>query len=86
MAHVKAGGSKASQHSQRAGKRLGVKLFGGQKVKGGMIIIRQRGAEIHPGVGTEMGRDFTVFATIEGIISFKTKEGVQFVQVTPITA
>ena len=81
MAHVKAGGSKAHQHSQRPGKRLGVKLFGGQKVKAGNIIVRQRGAKFHAGPGTDLGKDFTIFATIDGVVKFITKQGKQYIQI-----
>ncbi len=81
MAHVKAGGSKASQHSQRAGKRLGVKIFGGEVVKNGMIIIRQRGANFHAGLNTKLGKDFTVYATSAGHVSYKIKRGTQYVEV-----
>jgi len=80
VAHVKAGG-KARQHSQRPGKRLGVKLFGGQVVKAGSIIIRQRGAEFHPGNGTKIGKDFTIYALIDGAIHFKTLKNRQYVEV-----
>jgi large subunit ribosomal protein L27 len=80
MAHVKAGG-KARQHSQRPGKRLGVKLFGGQIVKAGNIIVRQRGAEFHPGSGTKIGKDFTIYALINGAIHFKSLRGRQYVEV-----
>ena len=56
MAHVKSGGA-TNQHHQRSGKRLGVKIFGGQEIKNGQIIIRQRGAKFHAGVNTQLGRD-----------------------------
>jgi large subunit ribosomal protein L27 len=81
MAHVKAGG-KARQHSQRPGKRLGVKIFGCQTVKNGMIIVRQRGAEFHPGVGTKMGHDFTIYAINNGKVSFRKLKDKQLVEVT----
>jgi len=81
MAHVKAGGAKAHQHSQRAGKRLGVKIFGGQAVKAGNIIVRQRGAKFHAGTGTDMGKDFTIFAIVNGVVKFITKQSKQYVQV-----
>lgn len=81
MAHVKAGGAKAHQHSQRPGKRLGVKKFGGQAVKSGNIIIRQRGAKFHPGTGTDMGRDFTIFATVDGVVKFIVKQSKQYVNI-----
>lgn len=80
MAHVKSGGA-TRQHHQRAGKRLGVKLFGGQAVKTGQIIARQRGAEFHAGVNTELGRDFTLFALTEGVVKFRKLEGVNYVDV-----
>lgn len=83
MAHVKAGGSKASQHSQRPGKRLGVKRFGGQTVKNGAIIVRQRGAKFHPGIGAKIGRDFTVYAVKDGVVNFKISQGKQLVQILP---
>ncbi len=81
MSKVKSGG-KARQHSQRPGKRLGVKLFGSQKVKTGQIIARQRGTKFHAGEGTDLGRDFTIFATHEGVVNFKIKHGKKYVTVT----
>lgn len=80
MAHVKAGGQTA-QHHQRSGKRLGVKIYGGQVVKAGQIIVRQRGAEFHPGVNVERGHDFTLFAVKDGKVAFRTKLGVSYVDV-----
>ena len=80
MAHVKSGGA-TRQHHQRAGKRLGVKLFGGQAVKTGQIILRQRGADFHAGKNTELGRDFTLFALAEGVVKFRKLEGVNYVDV-----
>lgn len=81
MAHTKSGGSRAAQGSQRRGKRLGVKLYGGQQVRPGMIIIRQRGTKFHPGENVERGRDFTLFATKEGKVDFKVRHGKQVVAV-----
>jgi len=81
MSKVKAGG-KARQHSQRPGKRLGVKLFGGQSVKAGQILVRQRGTKFHAGEGTDLGRDFTIFALTDGIVGFKTKHSRKYVTVT----
>lgn len=74
MAHTKAKGtSKLGRDSE--GKRLGVKLFGGQKVAPGQIIIRQRGSKFYPGEGTRQGRDDTIFALREGRVEFqKTKK------------
>jgi len=80
MAHVKSGGA-TRQHHQRAGKRLGVKIYGGQTIKAGQIIIRQRGADFHPGVNVEKGRDFTLFALKDGVVSFRTQKGVRLVDV-----
>lgn len=80
MAHVKSGGA-TRQHSQRAGKRLGVKLFGGQAIKTGQIIVRQRGADFHAGLNTELGRDFTLFALTDGFVKFRKLEGVNYVDV-----
>lgn len=75
MAHKKAGKATKRQGRPPKGKRLGVKLFGGQKVIPGMIIVRQRGTKFHPGEGVKMGRDFTIFAVKKGIVSFKKKLG-----------
>ena len=80
MAHVKSGGA-TRQHAQRSGKRLGVKIFGGQKVKGGQIIVRQRGQEFHAGVNTDLGRDFTIFSLADGTVSFRKKNGISYVDV-----
>lgn len=80
MAHVKSGGA-TRQHSQRAGKRLGVKLYGGQIIKTGQIIVRQRGAQYHAGINTELGRDFTLFALAEGVVKFRKLQGVHYVDV-----
>lgn len=81
MAHKKAGGSKAKQKSNIAGKRLGFKLFGGEKAKTGQIIVRQRGTQFHAGEGVETGRDHTLFAVNEGSVQIKTKLGKTFVEV-----
>lgn len=75
MAHKKAGGSKARQRSNRAGKRLGVKVYGGEKVKAGGIILRQRGAVHKTGRNVMMGNDFTIFATKPGHVSFTPIKG-----------
>lgn len=82
MSHVKAGGS-VNQHAQgkRHGKRLGLKLFGGQTIKPGQIIIRQRGAKYKPGLGVGMGRDHTIFAMIEGAVNFSKRFGKTVVHV-----
>lgn len=80
MAHVKSGGA-TRQHAQRPGKRLGVKIFGGEEIKTGQIIVRQRGAGVHPGVNTGKGRDFTVYATAPGNVKYRKLNGVKYVDV-----
>ncbi len=74
MAHTKSQGA-AKRNVNVVGKRLGVKKFGGQFVKSGNIIIRQRGTKFHPGINTELGRDFTIFAVAEGFVSFRNMRG-----------
>ena len=69
MAHTKAKGSTRLGRDS-AGQRLGVKLFGGQSVKSGNVVVRQRGTKMVPGVGTAMGVDHTIFATIAGRVVF----------------
>ncbi|NKD54640.1 MULTISPECIES: 50S ribosomal protein L27 [unclassified Haematospirillum] len=70
MAHKKAGGSSRNGRDTE-GKRLGVKKFGGEAVVPGNIIIRQRGTKWHPGQGVGLGRDYTIFATVEGNVQFR---------------
>jgi len=72
MAHKKAGGSSRNGRDT-AGRRLGVKKFGGEKVVAGNIIIRQRGTKWHPGAGVGLGVDHTIFATVDGVVTFKTR-------------
>jgi len=74
MAHKKAGGSSRNGRDS-AGRRLGVKKFGGQEVIPGNIIIRQRGTKVHPGDNVGIGRDHTIFATAEGRVQFSRKAG-----------
>lgn len=81
MAHTKSGGSRAAQGSERRGKRLGVKISGGQTVKSGSILVRQRGTQFHPGKNVGLGRDFTLFATAQGKVEFKKKSGRQVVSI-----
>ena len=83
MAKSKQGG-KTRQHTTRPGKRLGLKIAGGQKVKIGMIILRQKGTKIHPGSGVDIGRDHTIFALHDGTVSFKKRLGRRFVSVTQV--
>jgi large subunit ribosomal protein L27 len=72
MAHKKAGGSSRNGRDS-AGRRLGVKLFGGQHALAGNILVRQRGTKFHPGANVGLGRDHTLFALAEGKVSFETK-------------
>ena len=73
MAHKKAGGSKATQKGNVAGKRLGVKIFGGSSVKAGQIIMRQRGREVIPGDNVMMSKDFTLHSKVDGVVEFAWK-------------
>jgi large subunit ribosomal protein L27 len=83
MAHKKAGGSSRNGRDS-AGKRLGVKKFGGEHVIPGNIIIRQRGTRWHPGHNVGMGRDHTLFALIEGQVRFASgRGGRSYVSVVP---
>lgn len=81
MAHKKSGGAKARQGSKSAGKRLGIKVYAGQYVSPGQIIIKQRGSTFHSGEGVKKGRDFTLFATKRGKVLMKTKKGKKVVDV-----
>lgn len=80
MAHTKAQKAVKGNRDSRS-KRLGVKIYGGQKVVAGNIIIRQRGSEIWPGEGTYVSRDFTIMADKEGTVQFKKKLGKTYVVV-----
>ena len=85
MAHKKATGSKSRQGSRVAGKRLGLKASGESLVRAGNILIRQRGTQYHPGKNVGLGRDYTLYSTVSGIISFRTKLGKKFVDVKPVS-
>jgi len=83
--------SKASGGSTRNGrdsisKRLGVKRYDGQVVKAGNIIVRQRGTKIHPGKNVGLGKDYTIFALIDGKVKFETSKGKKVVSVYPLDA
>lgn len=80
MSKKKASGS-TRQATTRPGKRLGVKVYGGQKIKTGSIIVRQRGSQFHPGPGVGQGRDFTLFALKDGLVKFIQKQGKKLVAV-----
>jgi large subunit ribosomal protein L27 len=84
MAHKKAGGSSRNGRDS-AGRRLGVKKSGGQAVIPGNIIVRQRGTRMWPGEGVGMGKDHTIFATVEGRVTFtKGLKGRTFISVAPV--
>ena len=72
MAHKKAGGSSRNGRDT-AGRRLGVKKFGGEDVVAGNIIIRQRGTKWHPGTGVGLGKDHTIYALVDGKVTFRTR-------------
>ncbi len=72
MAHKKAGGSTRNGRDSNP-KYLGVKMYGGQAIEAGNIIVRQRGTQFHPGMGVGLGRDHTLFALIDGTVEFSTK-------------
>ncbi len=80
MAHTKAGGS-TRQKTNRRGKHLGVKLFGGQKVKTGNIIVRQKGTHFHAGSNVRLGRDFTLYSLTTGVVRFVHRQGRRLVSV-----
>ena len=74
MAHKKGEGSVKNGRDSQS-KRLGVKIFGGQQAISGNIIVRQRGTVYHPGKNVGVGKDFTIFATTDGIVEFKKSKG-----------
>lgn len=80
MAHTKSGGTTKGNRDSVA-KRLGVKLYGGQKAISGNIIIRQKGSPVNPGRGADMGKDFTIYAITEGTVTFKRLKGKKIVEV-----
>lgn len=80
MAHVKAGGT-AAGNKDSVSKRLGVKVYGGQMAEPGNIIVRQKGTKVAPAEGVEMGKDFTIFATAKGKVTFFTRRGKQMVSI-----
>ncbi|MAG90776.1 MAG: 50S ribosomal protein L27 [Rhodobacteraceae bacterium] len=84
MAHKKAGGSSRNGRDS-AGRRLGVKKFGGESVIAGNIIVRQRGTKFHPGTNVGMGKDHTLYSKVNGKVSFKqTKNRRTYVNIDPI--
>ena len=84
MAHKKAGGSSRNGRDS-AGRRLGVKKFGGEFVIPGNIIVRQRGTQWHPGRNVGLGKDHTIFAVVEGQVRFaKGRQGRTYISVEPV--
>ena len=83
MAHKKGMGSTKNGRDS-IGKRLGVKRHDGQVVKAGNIIVRQRGTRIYPGLNVGMGRDYTLFAKVDGIVKFVSRRGRKYVDVIPL--
>lgn len=85
MAHKKGAGSSRNGRESHS-KRLGVKLYGGQVVKAGNILVRQRGTKHNPGLNVGMGRDHTLFALVDGEVQFlKKKDNKTFVSVKPVS-
>lgn len=80
MAHIKQAGTTKGNRDSRS-KRLGVKLYGGHVAKVGNIIVRQKGTRVHTGNGTNIGRDFTIYAMREGIVKFGRHQGKKIVSV-----
>jgi len=83
MAHKKSGGSSRNGRDSQP-KYLGVKRYSGQFVKAGEIIVRQRGTKFKPGFNVGLGRDYTIFSKIEGIVKFETRGGKKVVSVYPV--
>ncbi len=73
MAHKVSGGAKARQGGNVRGKRLGIKVSHGSFVKPGQIIVRQRGKRFHSGINTGLGRDFTIYSKVAGVVNFRNK-------------
>ena len=82
MAHKKGGGSSRNGRDS-AGKRLGVKRFGGEPVAAGTILVRQRGTRVHPGDNVGLGRDYTLYARVAGTVVYKDRLGRKLVAIEP---
>ena len=82
MAHKKGAGSSKNGRDSNP-KMLGVKRFGGQAVKAGEILVRQRGTKFHPGENVGLGRDHTLFAMVKGAVAFLDRRGKKFVTIVP---
>jgi len=86
MAHKKGQGSSRNGRDS-PGQHRGIKIYGGQHVIPGNILVRQVGTKVHPGTGVGMGRDFTIFAVVEGHVKYQKKQNDRvFVHVTPLAA
>ena len=85
MAHKKGLGSSRNGRDSES-KRLGVKIFAGQEVKAGMIIVRQRGTRFRPGDGVGLGRDHTIFAKREGVVAFRRSGDKRFISVNELSS
>lgn len=85
MAHKKGAGSTRNGRDSNS-KRLGVKRYGGEFVIPGNIIVRQRGTKIRPGLNVGLGKDYTIFALVEGHVKFETKHGRKLVSVEPVSS
>ncbi len=83
MAHTKAQGA-VKGNRDSISKRLGVKLYGGQKIFKGNIILRQRGSKFFPGVGVSIGKDYSLFATKDGVVNFKKAKGKKIAEVVKL--
>lgn len=84
MAHKKGGGSTSNGRDSNS-KRLGIKRYGGQFVLSGNILVRQRGTHIRPGKNVDVGKDYTIFATIDGVVEFENmRDGRKRVSVVPV--
>ena len=80
MAHTKAGGS-TSNNRDSVAKRLGVKVYGGQKAKNGSIVVRQKGTKFHPGKNVRLGKDYTIYSITDGTVAFRAAKGKVVVDV-----
>jgi large subunit ribosomal protein L27 len=80
MAHTKAQGAVKGNRDSRS-KRLGIKLYSGQKARSGNIIVRQKGTKVFGGEGVSMGNDYTIFAIRDGLVNFKTARGKKIVEI-----
>lgn len=82
MAHIKTGAATSGNRDSKA-KRLGIKVYGGEKVISGNIIVRQKGTKFNAGIGTKLGKDYTIFAVKVGVVNFKKHWNDTIVEVIP---